>query len=88
MGVDRTRLPEVGVDPVFRFPEIVRHRLANGLEVRTIEHRTVPVVTMVAQIEGGSGADPAGREGLAAITAEGRRRASCTPSRCTARGSR
>ena len=70
MGVDRTRLPEVGADPVFRFPEIVRHRLANGLDVRTIEHRTVPVVTMVVQIEGGSGADPAGREGLAAITAD------------------
>ena len=70
MGVDRTRLPEVGADPVFRFPEIVRHRFANGLDVRTIEHRTVPVVTMVVQIEGGSGADPAGREGLAAITAD------------------
>lgn len=70
MRVDRSRLPEVGADPLFRFPDIVRHTLSNGLEVRTIEHRTVPVVTVVMQIEGGSGADPAGLEGLAAITAD------------------
>src|SRR5262245_49289265 len=70
MPVDRSQLPEVGADPVFSFPDIVRHTLANGLEVRTIEHRSVPVVTMVVQIEGGSGADPAGQEGLAAITAD------------------
>ena len=44
-GVDRTRLPEVGPDPQFRFPQIVRHTLANGLKVRTIEHPGVPVVT-------------------------------------------
>jgi predicted Zn-dependent peptidase len=70
MPVDRSRLPDVGADPTFTFPEIVRHRLANGLDVRTIEHRAVPVVTVVVQVEGGSGADPAGQEGLAAITAD------------------
>ena len=70
MPVDRSRLPEVGADPSFRFPEIVRHTLANGLNVRTVEHRTVPVLTMVVQVEGGSGADPSGQEGLAAITAD------------------
>jgi len=70
MAVDRSRLPDVGADPDFRFPEIARHTLANGLDVRTIEHRTVPVVTMVLQIEGGSGADPDNQEGLAAITAD------------------
>jgi predicted Zn-dependent peptidase len=70
MAVDRSRLPDVGADPDFRFPEIVRHTLANGLDVRTIEHRTVPVMTMVLQIEGGSGADPDNQEGLAAITAD------------------
>ena len=70
MAVDRSRLPEVGPDPAFKFPKIVRHTLANGLEVRTIEHPTVPVVTLVMQIEGGLGADPPKREGLAAITAD------------------
>ena len=69
-GVDRTRLPEVGPDPHFRFPQIVRHTLANGLKVRTIEHPGVPVVTFVMEIEGGLGADAAGSEGLASLAAD------------------
>ena len=70
MAVDRSSLPSVGSDPFFRFPEIVRHTLSNGLELRTIEHRAVPVVTFVLQLEAGSGADQSSREGLAAITAD------------------
>ena len=56
MRVDRSRIPAVGSDPVFRFPDIVRHTLSNGIEVRTIEHRAAPVITFVLQVEGGSGA--------------------------------
>ena len=67
---DRSRLPQVGADPSFTFPTIVRHTLPNGLQVRTIEHHSVPLVTFVMQISGGSGADVAGREGVAAITAD------------------
>ena len=70
MAVDRSSLPSVGSDPFFRFPEIVRHTLSTGLELRTIEHRAVPVVTFVLQLEAGSGADQSSREGLAAITAD------------------
>jgi predicted Zn-dependent peptidase len=70
MPVDRSRLPAVGPDPAFAFPRIVRHTLANGLDVRTVEHRTVPVVTLVIQIGGGLGADPAQQEGLAAMAAD------------------
>lgn len=70
MAVDRSRLPEVGTDPAFRFPDIVRHTLSNGLDLRTVEHRAAPVVTIVIQIEGGSGADASHQEGLAAITAD------------------
>lgn len=70
MAVDRSRLPEVGPDPSFRFPRIVRHQLANGLAVRTVEHRTVPLVTFVMQIDGGSGGDPPDKQGLAGITAD------------------
>jgi len=68
--IDRSRLPEVGPDPAFRLPDVVRHQLANGLQVRTVEHRSVPVLTFVVQVDGGTGADPAGQEGLAAITAD------------------
>ncbi len=68
--IDRSRLPEVGADPTFTFPAIVRHTLGNGLRVCTVEHHSVPVITFSLQVEGGSGADPAGREGLAAIVAD------------------
>lgn len=70
MAVDRSRLPEVGLDPPFRFPSIAKHTLPNGLHVRTVEHRTVPVVTFVLQVADGSGADPDRQQGLAAITAD------------------
>jgi predicted Zn-dependent peptidase len=68
--IDRSRLPDVGADPRFTFPAIERHALRNGLRVCTIEHRSVPVISMVLQVEGGSGADPAGLEGLAAVVAD------------------
>jgi predicted Zn-dependent peptidase len=68
--VDRSLLPAVGPSPTFTFPAIVRHHLANGLHVRTVEHTSVPVVTFVLQIEGGSGADPEPQEGLASIVAD------------------
>jgi predicted Zn-dependent peptidase len=68
--VDRSRLPDVGPDPAFAFPEIVRHTLDNGLEVRTVEHASIPVITFVLQVDGGSGADSSDKEGLAAIVAD------------------
>ncbi len=68
--IDRSRLPEVGADPRFVFPTIVRHTLSNGLRVCTVEHHSVPVVTISLQVTGGSGADPEGLEGLAALTAD------------------
>ncbi|MBN4048261.1 insulinase family protein [bacterium AH-315-O15] len=70
MRVDRSRLPDLGPDPAFGFPRIARQTLRNGLQVRTVEHHTVPVVTMVVQVDGGAVADPPGQEGLAAITAD------------------
>lgn len=68
--VDRSRLPEVGADPAFTFPAIVRHTLSNGMSVRTVEHHSVPVITFALQVEGGSGADPVDSEGLAALVAD------------------
>lgn len=70
MAVDRSKLPEVGPDPRFVFPKIVRHRLSNGLPVRTVEHHSMPIVTFVVQVNDGSGADPAQQHGLAALTAD------------------
>src|ERR1041384_5050706 len=70
MAVDRSRLPTPGLDPDFRFPQIVRHTLRNGLKVRTVEHLGVPIVTFVLQITGGLGADSPQCEGLASLTAD------------------
>ena len=70
MAVDRSQLPKLGPIPTFRFPTIVRHRLPNGLELRTVEHASIPVISMVLFVRGGLGADPPTREGLAALTAD------------------
>jgi zinc protease len=70
MPVDRSALPEVGPDPTFRFPRFERHRLANGLDVRLVEHGSMPIVTFVLVVNGGSGSDPADREGLTAVAAD------------------
>jgi predicted Zn-dependent peptidase len=70
MAIDRSRLPGIGAEVTLDFPDIVSHRLANGLEVRTVEHRALPVVTFVLLVRGGIGADPAGSEGLSALTAD------------------
>jgi zinc protease len=68
--VDRSQLPEVGPDPTFTFPAIVRHALPNGLRVWTVEHHSVPVISFALHVDGGSGADPSGLEGLAALVAD------------------
>ena len=68
--VDRSSAPALGPVPSFTFPGIERHVLPNGLKVRTVEHTSAPVLTMVVQVEGGSGADPAAQEGLASLVAD------------------
>ncbi|HTM02041.1 MAG TPA: pitrilysin family protein [Vicinamibacterales bacterium] len=70
MAVDRSHLPDVGPDPSFAFPSIVHHTLANGLRVRAVEHHSVPIITLALQLDGGSGGDTPGREGLAALVAD------------------
>jgi zinc protease len=68
--VDRSRLPTPAPTPAFRFPRIERHQLGNGLDVRVISQRNVPVVSAVLLVRGGTAADPAARPGLAAFTAD------------------
>jgi predicted Zn-dependent peptidase len=68
--IDRSRLPTPGPDPAFRFPVVSRRTLPNGLRVRTVEHRGVPVVSFLLLLSSGSAADPARLPGLAALTAD------------------
>ena len=70
MAVDRSRLPALGTEPAFTFPDIRRHTLGNGLRAWTVEHREVPVVSAMLLVPVGAAADPADRHGLAAITGD------------------
>src|SRR5512132_2573661 len=67
---DRSTLPEVGPDPVLQFPPIEKAKLANGLNVWTIEHRDVPLVVFVMVLPAGAAADPDDRPGLAALVGD------------------
>lgn len=71
MPVDRSRLPRPGPEPALVFPEVRRTRLpSSGLRVWTVEHRSVPLVTLVLVVPAGAAADPPDRPGLAALTAD------------------
>jgi zinc protease len=66
--IDRSRLPATGSAPAFRFPVIHKSRLSNGIDVWTVEHRAIPVVSLLVLVKRGAAADPPSQEGLAAIT--------------------
>ena len=54
MAVDRSRLPALGPEPRFRFPEIQRRQLASGLRVLTVEHHAVPLVSFLVLLPVGA----------------------------------
>jgi zinc protease len=68
--VDRSRLPDTGPVPPYRFPDITRSTLSNGLRVWTVRHVSIPVATVMLLIRRGAADDPPGKEGLAAITVD------------------
>jgi zinc protease len=70
MAIDRSRLPSLGPEPAFKFPEIRRRRLSNGLRILTVEHHAVPLVSFLALLPVGAGSDPEARPGLAAVTSD------------------
>jgi len=68
--MDFSLLPKGGPDPGLVLPTVQRRRLANGLEVLVVEQHELPVVNLNLVVKSGGAADPAGKGGLAAITAE------------------
>jgi predicted Zn-dependent peptidase len=70
VSVDRSRLPGPGPEPHIRFPEIAKQTLPNGLRVRTVEHRGLPVIALMALVPAGASSDPFDRPGLAALTGD------------------
>jgi zinc protease len=69
-SVDRDRLPVPGPTRNFPFPAIDKSTLPNGLRVWTVRHTQVPLVAFTLLIRRGASSDPAGKDGLAAVTAD------------------
>ena len=70
MPIDRSRLPALGPEPAFTFPQIARRTLPNGMRVWTVEHRGLPVISALLLLPTGAADDPVDRPGLAAITGD------------------
>lgn len=68
--VDRSKPPAVGPAPSLKLPPIAKRTLANGLQVWVIGVHKVPTVHLELAIRTGVAADPAGKFGLASLTAD------------------
>jgi zinc protease len=68
-GPDRAKAPEPGAPPELRVPEQRHFTLANGLKVRLVEYRRLPIVAVNLVTLAGGARDPADRPGLASFTA-------------------
>jgi zinc protease len=66
---DRGKMPVVGPNPAFQPPRVVRRKLSNGLEVLIAERHQLPILSLWLVARGGDNLVPAGKEGLAGLTA-------------------
>lgn len=62
-------LPKAGTDPKFSLPAVEKKKLSNGLEVWMVRQTELPIVSMNLVLKSGGVANPAGKEGLASVTA-------------------
>jgi zinc protease len=62
--------PDVGPLPAVAVPKVSQFTLANGLPVATVRRDVAPIVSAAFMFRSGSAMDPAGRCGLASLTAE------------------
>jgi len=67
-NIDRSKRPNVGAPPTFKFPKLETHTLANGLRLVVIEDHALPLVSTRIVLGADSTLDPVGKEGLYAIT--------------------
>ena len=63
-------MPVPGAAPSFEVPAFEQFTLSNGIPVTAIQRGSIPLVYLKLNIYSGSEADPAGKEGLAAFTAD------------------
>jgi zinc protease len=81
-GPDRSQPPPLGPAPELRLPEQKHFTLGNGLKVRLVEYRRLPIVALHLVVDSGAARDPGDLPGLAGFTAamltEGTRTRSAT----------
>ncbi len=81
-GPDRSKPPENGPPPELRVPAQKKFKLSNGLAVRLVEYRRLPIVALNLVVDAGASRDPQKQPGLASFTAsmmtEGTRSRSAT----------
>jgi predicted Zn-dependent peptidase len=68
-GPDRSQVPALGAAPELHLPQQRHFALANGLRVRLVEHRRLPIVALNLVVRAGAVNDPARLPGLASFTA-------------------
>lgn len=66
---DRSKPPALGPSPNLKLPPIQRFKLSNGLPVVMMEKRGAPLVQIDLLLKTGATMDPAGKNGLASMTA-------------------
>jgi len=66
---DRSHPPQAGPPPALKLPAIQRRALSNGLPVWIVERHEVPLVQVNLVVLSGTGDDPAGKFGVASLTA-------------------
>jgi zinc protease len=70
MSIDRTNAPEPSAPRPYRFPQITRTTLPNGLRVLIAENHNAPLVSLRALVRSGADHDEVPTAGLASITAD------------------
>jgi len=66
---DRSGPPALDAPRPLTLPSVVKHTLSNGLPVWIVEQHEVPVASVALVITRGASSDPAGKFGLASLTA-------------------
>jgi predicted Zn-dependent peptidase len=66
---DRSKPPALGAVPQLKLPAIQKRALSNGVPVWVVEAHEVPLAQVTLLLRSGSSDDPAGKFGLASLTA-------------------
>jgi predicted Zn-dependent peptidase len=66
---DRSKPPALAATPQLNLPTIHKRTLRSGIEIRLVEAHEVPIVQVSLLVRAGASEDPAGRFGVASLTA-------------------